>query len=259
MPTFDAGTAQLDVSFGGHPAGPVALTLHGVTSSRANDEASGFDWPTALHAHRVVSYDARGHGRSTGRPAPEDYEWSRLAGDLIALADEYSPDAPVDAIGASMGAATILHAVLQRPDRFRRLVLVIPPTAWATREAQADSYRDGADLIERYGMARFNAVRRLTAPPPAAAPESPDPDVEESLLPSILRGAALSDLPEPYELARIDQQVLILAWIDDLGHPLSTAERLADLIPHAQIRVAQDHDDVLTWPTLADEFLHAAG
>lgn len=258
MPIFDAGTAQLDVSLDGHPAGPVAILLHGLSSSRANDAAAGLDWSRALGAHRVVSYDARGHGRSTGRSVPEDYAWSALADDLIALADTYSPDHPVDVIGTSMGTGTILHAVLSRPDRFRRLVLALPPTAWATRAAQQDLYRDGADFVERNGMARFVAAGKLVEPPPAVPDGWPDPDVNEDVLPAILRGAALSDLPEPFELAAVSQPTLVLAWVDDPGHPLATAERLADLIPHATLRIAQDPDDLAEWPAIAGEFLHAA-
>ena len=255
MPSFPVPGAVLDVSETGPQDAPVALVLHGVTASRAVDAASGFTWPDAIVNHRVIGYDARGHGRSTGRAQPEDYAWPALARDLLALADHYSPDRPVDAIGSSMGAATILHAALLAPERFGRLVLAIPPTAWSTRAEQQRNYERGADLVQRHGLERYAALTRVGSPPPAMGAQWPDPDVTEELLPAILRGAAASDLPEPYELASIRQPTLVLAWVEDPGHPLTTADQLTDLLPHAQLRIAQTPQDVAGWPSLAAAFL----
>ena len=111
-------------------------------------------------------------------------------------------------------------------------------------------YRAAAPaLIESDGVEAFLAGTRGTTPPPAtvAAPESV-PDIADALLPSILRGAGLSDLPAPDEVARIDVPTKILAWVNDPGHPLSTAERLATLLPHATLSVARTPGDVEAWP-----------
>ncbi|NED68553.1 alpha/beta hydrolase, partial [Streptomyces sp. SID10244] len=74
------------------------------------------------------------------------------------LLDVAAPGEPVDAIGASMGAATIVYAALAEPDRFRRLVLVTPPTIWGTRRAMATERLESADLIDRHGLAAFERV-----------------------------------------------------------------------------------------------------
>jgi pimeloyl-ACP methyl ester carboxylesterase len=71
----------------------------------------------------------------------------------------------------------------------------------------------------------------------------------------VLRGAAASDLPAPDELATIAQPALVLAWDGDEGHPLSTAERLAALLPRAELHVATHLRDVLGWPTQVAAFL----
>ena len=95
-----------------------------------------------------------------------------------------------------MGTATLLHAVLLAPDRFDRLVLTCPPTAWASRAAQAGVYRAGALFVERNGKEAFVRGMRAQPRPPvlAEAPVGPV-DIDEALLPSVMRGAASSDLP----------------------------------------------------------------
>lgn len=254
MSTFTVTDAQLDVSETG--SGHVVLVMHGLTSSRANQQRLGLDVARDLGEHHVVAYDARGHGRSSGRAVPADYTWSALARDAMAIADTYSPDQPVDAIGASMGTGTILHAVTTSPDRFRKLVLVIPPTAWQTRPAQVTTYQDGAELIERRGLAAFVALGRDRPRPPVVADRGYQaPDFIEQLAPSILRGAGLSDLPLPDAIGEISCPTLILAWDGDPGHPVATAERLNDLLPHSTLFIATSPADLDNWPRLVADHL----
>lgn len=247
--------AELDVSTSG--AGSPVVVLHGLTSSRANEQALGTDWPAALgDRHRVVAYDARGHGASTGRSHPADYDWRNLATDLFAVLDAADVHEPVDGIGASMGTATMLHAAVRDPRRFRRLVLTIPPTAWQTRAAQADGYLAAADLVEEYGVRRLIAMNALQPVPPACAGlVMPAPAIAEELLPSVLRGAAATDLPSATDIAALSQPVLILAWTDDPGHPLSTAEELTDLLDDVTVFVASTPEHRAAWPQIARDFL----
>ncbi|NHT17804.1 alpha/beta fold hydrolase [Cellulomonas sp. IC4_254] len=245
------------------PGASTVVVAHGLTASRAGDDAGEvFDWSPLAERHRVVRYDARGHGASTGSPDPASYAWPALADDLLALLDAVSPDAPVDAVGASMGTATILWAATRRPERFRRLVLTIPPTAWATRAAQADGYEQGALAVERLGLATW--VRAGAAQPQIpvlAAGGFPrgdaGPAVPEALLPSALRGAALSDLPDAGALAALPHPALVLPWTTDPGHPVSTAERLAELLPAAVLEVADTPDAIRGWGRRAAGFLSA--
>lgn len=248
MPTFEVPGAELAVVLsdeGGHPV----VQLHGLTSSRARDRVLNLDLGRGLSGTRLLRYDARGHGRSTGRKVAEDYVWPNLADDLLRLLDHWFPGERVHGVGPSMGAATLLHAASREPDRFAGLTLMVPPTAWETRAAQAENYRDAAALIESEGVEAFLAAARGGTPPPATvgAPETV-PDVADALLPSLFRGAALSDLPAPEEIARIDVPTTILAWIEDPGHPLTTARALAALLPQATLSVAHTPADLQTWP-----------
>ena len=248
MPTFEVPGAELAVALsdeGGHPV----VQLHGLTSSRARDRVLNLDLGRGLSGTRLLRYDARGHGRSTGRKVPEDYRWDRLADDLLLLLDHWFPGERVHGVGPSMGTATLLHAASRAPDRFVGLTLMVPPTAWETRAAQAENYRAAAALIEARGVDAFLDRARGATPPPATvgAPDSV-PDVADALLPSLFRGAALSDLPDRETVARIDVPTTILAWIEDPGHPLSAAESLAALLPQATLAVARTPADVETWP-----------
>lgn len=259
MPTFEVAGAELAVALsdeGGHPV----VQLHGLTSSRARDRVLNLDLGRGLSGTRLLRYDARGHGRSTGRKVPEDYRWQNLADDLLRLLDHWFPGERVHGVGPSMGAATLLHAASLESDRFTGLTLMVPPTAWETRPDQAAHYRAAAELIESDGVEAFHAATRGSVPPPATvgAPET-WPDVADALLPSLLRGAGLSDLPAPEAVARIDVPTTILAWVDDPGHPLSTAESLAVVLPHATLSVARTPGDVEVWPEILSQDVERRG
>src|SRR5690606_23105673 len=164
MPSFEVPGAVLDLEIsdeGGHPV----VQLHGLTSSRQRDRLLHLDLGRGLSGTRLLRYDARGHGRSTGRKVPEDYRWSTLADDLLLLLDEWFPGERVHGVGPSMGTGTLLHAAVKDPGRFSSLTLMVPPTAWETRAEKADGYRVAADLVERRGMAPFVAAGRLAPRP----------------------------------------------------------------------------------------------
>lgn len=248
-----------DLAYDESGTGPTIGYSHGILVSRASEAALGLiDWAPLADHRRLVRYDARGHGESTGRPVPEDYTWRYLAGDLVAVIDQVHGQQPVDWIGASMGCGTLLWAATAAPQRFHRLVLEIPPTTGPTRVAQAGWYRDSADLIERDGAATWIAGMRAVDPPPIFA-DLPGfgitVDIAEPLLPSALRGAALSDLPATEQLARLSHPTLILSWDTDPVHPVSTAEYLAGTLPDARLHVSKTVDDIRTWPERIGAFL----
>jgi pimeloyl-ACP methyl ester carboxylesterase len=189
---------------------------------------------------------------------PDDYHWDNLARDLISLADALGIERFV-AGGASMGAATALHAATQAPDRIAGLVLVLAPTAYESRAAQADLYRAGAVLVERVGLdAYLEALFKLPSPAilgDLAERLRPVPQVSDELLPSVLRGAADSDLPLADAVRSISVPSLLLPWTTDPGHPMSTSERLVELLPNVQIHVAHRLRDVMSWTDRIDAFL----
>ncbi len=212
--------------------------------------AAMFDWDRMAERFRVVRWDARGHGDSDGEPIPDIYRWDRMGHDVVALADALDIETFVLG-GVSMGAATALHVAVDEADRVDGLILALPPTGYETRAGQGDLYRAGADLIEAEGFDAYVALID-EAPIPEILTGLEDvyrfvPAVAPELLPSVLRGAADSDLPEPIAVSTIGIPTLILAWDTDPGHPLSTAQRLDELIPNSTLVVADQLADVGTW------------
>jgi pimeloyl-ACP methyl ester carboxylesterase len=248
-----------EIAFDVRGDGPLIGYSHGIFFSRAADDEVGLvDWAPLVAERRMLRYDARGHGASTGGADPARYEWPQLADDLIAVADAVRHGEPVDWMGESMGTGTLLHAAVHSPAQFRRLILAIPPTTGETRLAARQMYREGADFVEQKGKdAWLRGMRQAPVPEIFAdvAAYRFDPDVRAEVLPALLRGAAASDLPPAEALAELTHPTLILAWETDPIHPLSTAEYLLKTLPEARLHVSSTAADIRTWGALAAAFL----
>ncbi len=244
-------------------AGPTVVWAHGMNSAAYTQERAGqFDWRPVSADHRLIRYDARGHGRSTGGADPREYTWPELGLDLLGLLAAVSPPVAagerVGAIGSSMGTATILYAALAQPHRFGRLVLTTPPTCWETRPA-ANAVRLGsARLVEEKGVAALAAlsIDEPASPALADARRHITPiRVSPARLPAVFRGSARSDFPARALLADLDLPVLVMSWIGDGTHPVTSGEELAKALPNAELVIARTPDDLATWGRRAADFL----
>jgi 3-oxoadipate enol-lactonase len=246
-----AAGIDIAVERAGH--GPHMVWAHGLTSSMdLEPELFAFDWERIRAVADVVRYDARGHGGTTTTPDLVNYGWDRLAADQIALADALDIGSYI-AAGASMGTGTALHAAVSWPERVRGLILVIPPTGWDTRAAQRDLYLARADVIESGDIDGVITAARMIPPPDPFGAEWHD-RFERNLraadlarMAHVLRGAATADMPSQAKIAAIEVPTLILAWSGDPGHPLSSAERLAELISGADLHIARSRSDLESW------------
>jgi pimeloyl-ACP methyl ester carboxylesterase len=253
----------VELAYDRRGSGPDFVWGHGLTSSVASEDELGlFDFDTIRDVATVLRYDARGHGASGSTPDPASYHGRHLALDQLDLADRLGIDRYI-AGGASMGAATALHAAVLAPERIAALVLVIPPTAWETRAGQTGRY----DIIAELVLAGDHATLLAGA----AELPSPDPfrgdpawegrfeqvliDTDPERLARMFRGAANTDLPRQEEIAQIAVPTLILGWTGDPGHPVSTAARLQELIPHAQLGLASTQQGLATWTQRVVDFL----
>jgi pimeloyl-ACP methyl ester carboxylesterase len=245
-------------------AGTPVIWGHGLTSSMSAEEAMGMgvvDLPP--DRYRLIRYDARGHGDSGATLDPDDYTYPSLAADQLALADALGLERFVTG-GMSMGTGTALHVAVEAPERVQALILGIPPTGWEGRRSQGAEYQDRGKLLQEQGReALIEAV--LAAPlAPIFAPFADQvtagirdryEDYDEAVLAPLLTGIGGSDLPSPEAIAALTMPVLVLAWKGDPVHPEATAERLSELLPQAEVVLADDLRQVFGWKDRVVAFL----
>jgi pimeloyl-ACP methyl ester carboxylesterase len=241
---LDAGGVTLSGERAGEGA-PVVL-LHGLTATRRYVVMGSRSLERL--GHLVVSYDARGHGRSAPAPERGAYGYEQLADDLAAVLDSFDLPRAVLA-GASMGAHTALRLALRSPERVAALVLITPsfePDAPRGAESLA-----GWDALAR-GL-REDGVEGFVR----AYDFGKVPDAMRATIKTVLRqrlsahehplavADALEAVPRSRPFERIDElgavrvPALVVGSRDeaDPGHPLAVAERYAQAIAGAQLLV----------------------
>lgn len=242
--------------------GPSMVWGHGLTSSRAAEDIAGvIDHDVLANSFDVLRYDARGHGESESTPELGGYDWPEMGLDQLDLASELGIGRYI-AAGASLGTATALCAAIAAPERIDALVLVIPPTCWATRAEQAGRYELMAGVVEQHGPAALIAgLDAAPIPDPLLDDELRRPRQEAALraadperLARAFRGAGGADLPPPNAIASISAPTLILAWTGDSGHPVSSASQLHDLIGGSELHISSTAADYATWTDRIVEF-----
>lgn len=99
---------QLAASSFGDPADPTIICVHGYPDNRTVWNAVASRLSEKFH---VVTYDVRGAGGS-GRPASRSgYRIEQLNADLAAVADRFSPDAPVHLLAHDWGSIQTWDAI----------------------------------------------------------------------------------------------------------------------------------------------------
>jgi pimeloyl-ACP methyl ester carboxylesterase len=244
------------VELAGEEAGeriPVVL-LHGLTATRRYVVMGS----RALErgGHRVVSYDARGHGRSSPAAAPDDYGYGTLASDLLAVLDARGIERAVLA-GASMGAHTIVRLALDHGDRVAGMVLITPAFTPGGEHDDLDRWDALADGLRDGGVEGFVAAYGDPGVPDAwretvikvlrqrlSAHEHPAAVADA--LRAVPRSRAFEDWSELRELAL---PTVVVASRDDAdpGHPYAVGERYAREIPGAELLSEEPGSSPLAW------------
>lgn len=243
---FDAGGTALSGELSGEGA-PVVL-LHGLTATRRY-VVMGSQSLQRSH-HRVLAYDARGHGASA--PAADgDYGYGRLAADLAAALDAAGFERAVLA-GASMGAHTAARLAIENPERVAALVLVTPSFdpgcsrsqhELARWDALARGLREGGveGFVEAYDLDGVSAALRPTVETVLRQRLSAHehPLAVADALEAVPRSAPFED---PGELAALNVPALVVGSRDeaDPGHPFAVAERWASWVPGARFAVEDE-------------------
>lgn len=240
----------------GAGTGPPIVLCHGITATRRYVHHGSRALERA--GHRVIAYDARGHGKSDPAPAAEGYGYPWLVSDLERVVATTVGEERFVLAGHSMGAHTAAGYALAHPERLTGLAL-IGPTFTGEISPDALTYWDGlAAALESDGVDGFVAY--------IDREQGIDPAWRDSVLgftrsrielhrhPEALV-AALREVPRsrPFDsLAQLEglkMPTLVVASHDeaDPGHPYATAAAYADRIPKAELVSEGEGESPLAW------------
>jgi 3-oxoadipate enol-lactonase len=246
------------VTLSGERAGEgiAVVLLHGLTATRRYVVMGS----RALErsGHLVVSYDARGHGRSSPAPEVHAYGYDQLTDDLVAVLDALGLQRAVLA-GASMGAHTALRLALAVPARVSGLVLITPGVdplrphdahELAQWDALAAGLREGGveGFVAAYDFSQVPERWRTTVErvlrQRLGAHEHPLAVADA--LQATPRSAPFASLEE---LSAIDVPTAVVASRDeaDPGHPLEIAKRYAERIPGTKLILEEPGSSPIAW------------
>jgi pimeloyl-ACP methyl ester carboxylesterase len=249
--------------------GPPVVLLHGLSATRRNVVQGSR--ALVKRGYSLISYDARGHGRSS--PAPR-YEYTDLVEDLAAVLDHL--DLEIAAlVGSSMGAATAMAFTLEHPERVPALVQITPAYTGYARTGNADGevWEKLAGALDE-GIDRFVEVAQPTGLPERWREVAREASRQRMERHDDLRAVAqaLRELPpsiawkglEP--LAELDVPVLVVGSRDDSDwlHPLGVAEEYCRKLPRGELVVEDTGESPIAWQgarlsNLIADFLERVG
>jgi pimeloyl-ACP methyl ester carboxylesterase len=208
-------------------ATPVVL-VHGWGGSfAATWRASGFTELLADAGRPVIGVDLLGHGEA---PKPHDpAAYADLTGRIEAA---LPPDRPVDAVGFSLGALTLLRLAARRPGSFRRLVVAgIGQNVFARDDAVRDRILAGLDGTAGPEDNFARLFRQYAA----------QPGNDAVALAALLRR---DDAPLTREqLAAVTLPVLVVIGDGDFAAP---ADPLVEALPDARLVTLRNVDHFAT-------------
>jgi pimeloyl-ACP methyl ester carboxylesterase len=211
---------------------PVVL-VHGWGGSFASTwEHNGFTALLDDAGLEVIGVDLLGHGNAPKPHDPDAYH------DLTERVVESLPDEPVDAIGFSLGAMTLLRLAIAEPQRFNRLVLagvganiLEPDPRGSQLIAEALSHATaGGDLAELDNVARLFVQYA----------QQPGNDLDAL---AAVMNRPVAAAPTADELARVTCPVLVVVGDRDFAHP---GDALAASFPDGRCQTLKNVDHFAT-------------
>jgi 3-oxoadipate enol-lactonase len=215
---------------------PVTVLAHGLTNN-----CRELAQLTPLVVGTKVRFCFRAHGHS-GPAASGRYGFEEFAADLDAVASAYGA---TRAVGTSLGAGAICRLLASRPDRFERMVLLLPAgldrlfrhKARFQRMADAletlppdkalEALLDDPERLEVYERApwvrEFDRLRWTDVPDPSA------------MGPAIRQVIEDTPVHDREVLRAVSAPVLILCREGDPIHPAEVGRAMATLFPNAEL------------------------
>jgi len=149
----------INCSVAGPQDAQVIIFIHGFPLNKSM-------WDVQVKAlennYRVVAYDIRGHGSSSG--GYEEFSMDLLADDLLALMDKLHITKAI-LCGLSMGGYIALNAITKHPERFVGLVLCDTQCTADTAEGKEKRVKT-IESIRQNGVENFagESIKNLFAP-----------------------------------------------------------------------------------------------
>jgi 3-oxoadipate enol-lactonase len=222
---------------------PVTVFAHGLGGDIAGTRPLG----SAVGGRRVF-FQFRGHGRSDAPPGP--WSFADLAAELRAVADRAGA---TRALGVSMGAGALCRLLADTPDRFDRIVLYLPAPLDGNRPPVAVARLERLLAAVESGEAALVA-EAVEYELPKSVRNSPtgwgylrqrvEQLLEHPLAPQLDTLWQQPAVADESVLTAFRGRALVLGCVGDDLHPVAVAERLAELLPGAELQV-YDHPAVL--------------
>lgn len=205
----------------------------------------------AGQGYRIVLLDLLGHGTSDKPHHASQHRMDRYARQVVALLDELRIERAVIG-GVSLGANVTLHVAVQAPERVMALIVEMPVLEWATPAAA--SLFVPLMLAVSFGRRIFGLLTSLVARLPRTGIDPLDSvlgtlSMEPEAIAAVLHGILVGPVvPEIEQRRAITAPTLIIGHRNDLIHPFSDAENLADQIPDSRLVQARSMLELRTTP-----------
>jgi len=215
---------------------PVTVFAHGLGGDIAGTRPLG----SGVVGRRVF-FHFRGHGRSDAPVGP--WSFGDLAADLRGVADKTGA---TRALGVSMGAGALARLLSETPDRFERVVLYLPAPLDGTRSAAAETRVDRLLAAVESGEAAAIAAAVEMELPTSVRNTPTGWSFLRQRVEQLQRDGLAAELATLWHepavadesaLRAFSGRALVLGCVGDEVHPLAWAERLAELLPGAELHV----------------------
>jgi 3-oxoadipate enol-lactonase len=224
---------------------PVTVVGHGLTGSRADLAVLAPFIPGTK-----VLFDFRGHGQSD-RPPPGSYSMDHFAADVDAVAGAFDA---TSLVGVSLGGGATLRLLSTRPDRFERLVFLLPARLERSGEAHRRLLRLAhllatrpIDQVAEIVLAEEEEAGALDGVPGARERRrAAILAMNDDGIPQAIR-ECLFDPPvrDPDAIRRVRASALVVGQEGDPVHRAEVARELAATLPRSELLLFSDRSALM--------------
>ena len=205
-------------------SGPAILLSHGFSATAGMWDVNA---PALSRAHRLVTWDMRGHGDSDSPEDPSLYSEEATLGDMNAILDAVGADKAVIG-GLSLGGFMSLAFNRSFPERVRALLIIATGPGFRKDEARAEWNVYAETMAQKLEAKGLDYLKRLTPEMATSRHRTADGLVKAARgMLGQRDGSVMESLPH------IRVPALIVVGEKDKGF-LNAAAYMAEKIPNAR-------------------------